>query len=125
MHICKGGDIVCIVATGAGKSALVQGPIAALKVMGKNPIGIVVVPTKGLADNQAQAAQKKNINTLALHQGSVCAAAEEHPGRNLFKEIHAGKWNLVFLSPEMLVSQCFGLLLDDPNFSQKMTRLRT
>lgn len=50
--ICNGGDVICIIATGAGKSALIQGPVLALKAMGKVAVGIVIIPTKGLADDQ-------------------------------------------------------------------------
>ncbi|KAG8770068.1 hypothetical protein FRC12_004540 [Ceratobasidium sp. 428] len=48
---CKGKDVVCIVPTGRGKSALAQGPIAAFQAAGVPTVTISVVPTKGLADN--------------------------------------------------------------------------
>ncbi|EUC54489.1 DEAD/DEAH-box helicase, partial [Rhizoctonia solani AG-3 Rhs1AP] len=120
INICNGGDVICIVATGAGKSALIQGPIVARQAMGEKPVGIVVVPTKGLADDQARAAESKGIKALALHQDSVRAASEAHPRHNLFEEIRTGEWRLVFLSPEMLVSKRFSALLDDADFLQQI-----
>lgn len=54
MALCDGKDAICIVATGAGKSALIQGPILAYEALGDKAIGIAVVPTKGLADDQVR-----------------------------------------------------------------------
>ena len=63
IHILDGEDVLCCMATGAGKSALFSVPIIILREMVLNPqlypalpvralpMGIVVTPTKGLAAN--------------------------------------------------------------------------
>ncbi|KAG9090386.1 hypothetical protein FS749_000597 [Ceratobasidium sp. UAMH 11750] len=112
MAACQGKDAVCIVATGAGKSALIQGPIVAFEAVGQDAVGIVVKPTKGLADDQARAAASKGIKALALHADANRAAAAENPPRNLFSEVANGLWPLVFIGLEMLTSKGFTRLLD-------------
>ncbi|KAG9096964.1 hypothetical protein FS749_007369 [Ceratobasidium sp. UAMH 11750] len=61
MAACQGKDAVCIMATGAGKSALIQGPIVVFKAAGQDAVGIVVEPTKGLADDQVGVHLSLNI----------------------------------------------------------------
>lgn len=52
MSICSGKDAFVVAATGDGKSTLTLGPIIADFAAGQISVGIVVVPTKGLADDQ-------------------------------------------------------------------------
>ncbi|KAJ7106981.1 hypothetical protein C8R44DRAFT_637810, partial [Mycena epipterygia] len=68
--ILDGEDVLCITATGDGKSALLTVPIIVLLEVAKNPgaysqffhqkkpVGIVILPTKGLSANMVR---------LALH----------------------------------------------------------
>lgn len=69
---------------------------------------------------KARAASSKGIKALALHEDSARGAAEAQPARNLFDEVRAGKWELVFLSPEMLMSKRFNQLVDDTNFVKQV-----
>ncbi|KDN44991.1 hypothetical protein RSAG8_05164, partial [Rhizoctonia solani AG-8 WAC10335] len=114
MALCEGRDIVCIVATGAGKSALIQGPAIIYKAAGKKKCGIVIVPTKGLADDQAQEAKKRGIEALALHEDATRAATAKN--ENLFKQIKNGSYELIFLGTEMLTSPKFSRLLELEQF---------
>ncbi|KAG8780868.1 hypothetical protein FRC12_022501 [Ceratobasidium sp. 428] len=122
---CEGKDVVCIIPTGGGKSALTQGPIAAFQAAGVPAVTIAVVPTKGLADDQARAATEKDLKALALHGDANRAAQAAKPPRNLFTEVMNGEWPLVFVGPEMLTSKKFTKILD-PSASDFVTnRLKT
>ncbi|KAJ7075385.1 hypothetical protein B0H15DRAFT_738274, partial [Mycena belliarum] len=63
IHSLDGKDVLCSIATSAGKSALFAAPIIVLQEMSAKPhlypdlpvralpVGIVITPTKGLAAN--------------------------------------------------------------------------
>ncbi|KAG9091512.1 hypothetical protein FS749_016479 [Ceratobasidium sp. UAMH 11750] len=129
MHLCSGKDVFLTVATGGGKSTLIQGPIVADLAAGINSIGLALTPTKCLADDQvrleylkqnnkltfrgyqARSANEKLIPALALHEDTVRDAQNATPPRDLFDEVAKGKWSLVFLGPEMITSPAFERLL--------------
>lgn len=54
MDLCNGQDVFAIIPTGGGKSTLMQGALLADKAAGKHSIGIALVPTKSLADDQVR-----------------------------------------------------------------------
>ncbi|KAG9076717.1 hypothetical protein FRC06_009351 [Ceratobasidium sp. 370] len=115
MQLCDGKDVFLTVATGEGKSTLVHGPIIADLAAGIHSIGVALVPTKCLADDQARSANEKHIPALALHEDTVRDAQNATPPRNLFDEVAEGKWSLVFLGPEMITSPAFKKLLKTKN----------
>ncbi|KEP49080.1 DEAD/DEAH-box helicase [Rhizoctonia solani 123E] len=120
MALCGGKDVFLVIGTGQGKSFLIQAPIIADRKSGNPSIGIVLVPTKALADDQARAAKDKGINALALHEDSRRAAQKETTPRDLFKETAAGHWELIFLSPEMLTTKPFNKLINDSAFIKRL-----
>ncbi|KAF8601733.1 P-loop containing nucleoside triphosphate hydrolase protein, partial [Ceratobasidium sp. AG-I] len=121
MDLCNGKDVFLVVATGEGKSCLIQAPVIADHAAGRLSIGLVLVPTKALADDQARAAKAKKIQGLALHEDSLREARKETPPRDLFTEIKLGKWTLIFLGPEMLTTKPFDDLIHHERF---LSRLR-
>ncbi|KAG8756127.1 hypothetical protein FRC12_010677 [Ceratobasidium sp. 428] len=52
MDLCDGKDVFLVVGTGEGKSCLIQAPVLADAAAGRKSIGVVLVPTKALADDQ-------------------------------------------------------------------------
>ncbi|KAH7325533.1 hypothetical protein B0J17DRAFT_537503, partial [Rhizoctonia solani] len=117
----NGTDGFLTVATGQGKSTLIQGPIVANLAAGIDSIGVTLVPTKCLADDQARSATAKGIRALALHEDTIREARESSPSRDLFEEVARGEWSLIFLGPEMIMSPQFEKLLRRQTF---ITRFR-
>ncbi|KAG9120128.1 hypothetical protein FRC07_004510, partial [Ceratobasidium sp. 392] len=120
MDLCNGKDVFLVVGTGEGKSCLTQAPIIADREAGRHSVGLALVPTKALADDQARAAQRVKIRALPLHEDSVRAAHKQVPPRNLFTEIKLGEWRLVFLGPEMLTTAPFDNPIHDDKFLQQL-----
>ncbi|KAJ6549201.1 hypothetical protein B0H10DRAFT_2128997 [Mycena sp. CBHHK59/15] len=94
--ILDGDDILCCTATGDGKSAAFSVPILALNEYNKNrhlyaanlptrlhPVGIVVTPAKGLANNIVLELQKLGISAFAYCRETLAAA--RRAGVNLGK----------------------------------------
>ncbi|KAG8703172.1 hypothetical protein FRC08_003039 [Ceratobasidium sp. 394] len=94
MHLCSGKDVFLTVATGDGKSTLIQGPIVADLAAGINSIGLALTPTKCLGESQgyqARSANEKLIPALALNEDTVRDAQNATPPRDLFDEVAKGK----------------------------------
>ncbi|KAG8728823.1 hypothetical protein FRC11_010118 [Ceratobasidium sp. 423] len=87
MSLCSGKDGFLTVATGQGESIFIQGPIVADLAAGIDSIGVTLIPTKCLADDQARSASAKGIRALALHKDSLREARESSPSRDLFEEV--------------------------------------
>jgi superfamily II DNA/RNA helicase len=63
-HLYNGTDVFLTTKTGSGKSVLIHAPILARMVSRKPHIGIAVIPTRALMDNQVRIVCK-------LHMGNV------------------------------------------------------
>ncbi|KAJ7453181.1 P-loop containing nucleoside triphosphate hydrolase protein [Mycena latifolia] len=113
IRILDGEDVLCCIATGAGKSALFAVPIIILREMAANPqlypdlpvralpMGIVITPTKGLAANIVLELKKLRVPAFAYCQDTVTEAPKA--GRNLVREIKECKtWNIICVDPEHL-----------------------
>jgi superfamily II DNA/RNA helicase len=71
--ILDGGDVLCITATGDGKSAIFAVPMVVLLEVARNPaaypgfsnqklpVGIVIAPTKGLATNMVRTQSHREL----------------------------------------------------------------
>ncbi|KAG8942771.1 hypothetical protein FRC04_003502 [Tulasnella sp. 424] len=73
----------------------------------KRKKGILCVPTKVLANEQAKVAGKHRIRAIAIHEDSLAAAKCMKPPRNLFQEVVQDKWDLIVVSPEMMQETAF------------------
>ncbi|KAG8706235.1 hypothetical protein FRC11_008397 [Ceratobasidium sp. 423] len=111
MSLCSGKDRFLTVATGQGESTLIQGPIVADLAAGIDSIGVMLIPTECLADDQARSASAKGIQALALQKDLLREARESSPSRDLFEEVAKGEWSLIFIGPEMIMSPAFDKLL--------------
>ncbi|KAF8606592.1 P-loop containing nucleoside triphosphate hydrolase protein [Ceratobasidium sp. AG-I] len=118
MDLCIGRDVFAIIPTGGGKSTLMQGAILADKAAGTSSIGITLVPTKSLADDQAHAANRVGLRAIALHEDSLREANALKPRRDIFQEIEDGRWTNIYLAPEMIMHRRFGQLLLVPQFNE-------
>ena len=63
-HLYNGTDVFLTTKTGSGKSVLIHAPILARMVSCKPHIGIAVIPTRALMDNQVRIVRK-------VHTGNV------------------------------------------------------
>ncbi|KAF5344533.1 hypothetical protein D9758_016475 [Tetrapyrgos nigripes] len=114
-HILDNQDLFAITATGDGKSALFAIPILVHAevannptlypsfsvTMRKKPVGIVITPTKGLANNIVYELQHQfRIPAFAYTQNNVSDASRN--GRNIVKEIIDCKFQIVCVDPEHL-----------------------
>ncbi|KAG9219887.1 hypothetical protein CCMSSC00406_0010059 [Pleurotus cornucopiae] len=98
--VFEGNDVVCVAGTGSGKSGMLHIPLMASKVAEKPTLGMSIAPTKSLCDDQARAANERGLTAVAVHSDSLREASSK--GRDLFKEIFTGKWDLFVLVPELL-----------------------
>ncbi|KAF8598904.1 P-loop containing nucleoside triphosphate hydrolase protein [Ceratobasidium sp. AG-I] len=114
MEMDNGKDVFLIAGTGLGKSTIIYVPLLADIQESKESIGLVIVPTKTLADDQARSANSKGIPSLALHEDTLRVAQDS--GKKLFNEVKTGAYRLVFLGPEMLVSPPFDAVIQSPTF---------
>ncbi|KAJ6449998.1 P-loop containing nucleoside triphosphate hydrolase protein [Mycena sanguinolenta] len=106
--ILDGDDVLCCTATGDGKSAAFSVPLLVLQEYNAHPelyprglrtrvgaVGIVVTPTKGLANNI-----KLGISAFAYCKESLAEARQS--GINITEEIKACTWQVVCVDPEHL-----------------------
>lgn len=100
--ILHGRDALGVMPTGAGKSICYQLPAAML-----NGVTLVISPLISLMKDQVDALNQVGIPTASLN--SSLSAREIN---QLFKEIAAGKYKLVYIAPERLDSDRFMGLLD-------------
>ncbi|KAF8228419.1 hypothetical protein L208DRAFT_1291619 [Tricholoma matsutake] len=127
--ICKAVDgvhVLLILRTGGGKTGLFYGYILLLKELSKlesrkkrgipkNPVLIVIYPTKGLEEEmQEKTFQKLGISALAINEDTL-AHAHTH-NENLWDKAEM-RVSMLLLSPEQLSSRSFDLLLQKPSFS--------
>ncbi|KIP03374.1 hypothetical protein PHLGIDRAFT_77692, partial [Phlebiopsis gigantea 11061_1 CR5-6] len=111
--------------TGGGKTSYFFGPIIIAQYMHKNPVpgfksfpakpvAVVVVPLIELGNNHVREAEQLGLRAIALHAAEIARARRE--GRNLYTEIKACQWPLVFLSPERLTSREIDDIFRDTTF---------
>ncbi|KAF9001635.1 P-loop containing nucleoside triphosphate hydrolase protein [Hymenopellis radicata] len=110
--ILDGTDVLLCTATGDGKSALFTVPILCHQEISQNPqdypkfcvrkqpMGIVVTPTKGLANNIVDTLATHGISALAYDHATISRASTER--RNLMREI--------------MDCNLYRVILDDPGF---------
>jgi ATP-dependent DNA helicase RecQ len=102
-HVLAGGDAVVLMPTGGGKSLCYQ--IPALLRPG---LGVVVSPLIALMQDQVDALRQAGVRAAALNSRQTPgeAAAVE-------REVRAGAFDLLYVSPErLLTARCLDLLGD-------------
>ncbi|TFK71826.1 P-loop containing nucleoside triphosphate hydrolase protein, partial [Pluteus cervinus] len=93
----EGKDVVGCAATGAGKSLSFY--IKALMSLedGEDKMMIMASPLKVLAKQNVQAIKKAGLSAIAV--------SSRNANKKTFKNIEAGKYNVVIMSPEILMSK--------------------
>ncbi len=98
-HVMAGGDALVLMPTGGGKSLCYQIPALALP-----GLAIVISPLIALMDDQVAALRQQGVAAAALH-----SELEDGEGRDIFRAIHDDALDVLYVSPERLIS---GGLLD-------------
>ncbi|KAK6985233.1 P-loop containing nucleoside triphosphate hydrolase protein [Favolaschia claudopus] len=130
--LLNGDDILCCTATGDGKSAAFSVPLLVLNEYNSNPhlyprgldtrigpMGIVVTPTKGLANNIVFELSKLGIHGFAYCRESLADA--RRAGNDLTSLIKSGtKWQVICVDPEHLQDKEWRVISDSPVFRSKL-----
>ncbi|KAJ7182392.1 P-loop containing nucleoside triphosphate hydrolase protein, partial [Mycena crocata] len=131
--ILDGEDVLCVTATGDGKSALFTVPILVLLEVAANPlmyppslvnqnqkkpVGIVISPTKGLSANIIFALAGHGVEGLAYTAETLTEANKS--GRKLGDEIGACKWPIVCIDPEHLTAKQWEKITDSQLFRDNL-----
>ncbi|KAK6985204.1 p-loop containing nucleoside triphosphate hydrolase protein [Favolaschia claudopus] len=130
--LLDGDDILCCTATGDGKSAAFSVPLLVLNEYNSNPhlyprgldtrigpMGIVVTPTKGLANNIVFELSKLGIHGFAYCRESLADA--RRAGNDLTSLIKSGtKWQVICVDPEHLQDKEWRVISDSPVFRSKL-----
>ncbi|KAJ6610162.1 hypothetical protein B0H10DRAFT_1638125, partial [Mycena sp. CBHHK59/15] len=83
-----GRDVVLVLATGLGKTVILHAQVIAAQERQERGIAFLIVPTKELAEQQAEVAKKNGLRALAINEDSVReAVAHNH---DLFAEFSGG-----------------------------------
>ncbi|MEO1003887.1 MAG: DNA helicase RecQ [Cyanobacteria bacterium J06638_7] len=93
-HVIAGGSGLVLMPTGGGKSLCYQVPALCLP-----GLAVVVSPLIALMDDQVQALQQLGVRAAALHSG-----LEAEQGAALWRRLARGEIDLLYASPERLLS---------------------
>ncbi|KAJ7113607.1 P-loop containing nucleoside triphosphate hydrolase protein, partial [Mycena epipterygia] len=124
--ILDGEDVLCVTATGDGKSAIFAVPIIVLLEVAQNPaaypgfvnqkkpVGLVIAPTKGLATNIVYELGELRVPAFACTSDNLAEARKA--GRNIASEIAACCWPIVVIDPEHLTDKDWERITDSQLF---------
>ncbi len=101
--LIAGRDAFVLMPTGGGKSLCYQIP-----ALHRGGVGIVVSPLISLMKDQVDALQANGVAAAGYHSGLDAEAA-----RQVLSRLHAGNLDLLYVSPERLVSNGFLARLDE------------
>ncbi|KAJ6505273.1 P-loop containing nucleoside triphosphate hydrolase protein [Mycena sanguinolenta] len=131
LRILDGQDVLLCTATGDGKSALFMVPILCHVLLSKSvdffpkfrrickdPVGIVITPTKGLARNIVETLAKHDISAIAYDRETIIEAASAH--RNLSEEITSCQYRIICIDPEHLKSSTWRKVFVAPTFQANL-----
>ncbi|TDL28995.1 P-loop containing nucleoside triphosphate hydrolase protein, partial [Rickenella mellea] len=110
--ILEGFDTMCLAGTGYGKSIVFEG----LAAMEKAKVVIVICPLKALERDQVAQARTKRLRAVAINEDTVKT-------RSIWADVMTGKYQLVYISPEMALSRSFEALWDNIKFREKISAI--
>jgi ATP-dependent DNA helicase RecQ len=93
-HVMQGGDALVLMPTGGGKSVCYQIP-----ALCRPGLGLVVSPLIALMDDQVAALRQLGVSAGALH-----SELEPEENMRVFNLLSSGKLDLLYVSPERLLS---------------------
>ncbi|KAJ7278257.1 P-loop containing nucleoside triphosphate hydrolase protein [Mycena rebaudengoi] len=115
MAVNEGKDVFCVVATGMGKTVILQAGALAAHAQGENAIALISVPTKVLVEQQADVATARGLRALAINEDTVRDAA--HEKRDLWAELVRGDdVRVAIMTPQMALGRKMQQLLNSPAF---------
>ncbi|KAJ7245531.1 P-loop containing nucleoside triphosphate hydrolase protein [Mycena rebaudengoi] len=115
MAVNEGKDVFCVVATGMGKTVILQAGALAAHARGENAIALIIVPTKVLVEQQADVATARGLRALAINEDTVRDAA--HEKRDLWAELVRGDdVRVAIMTPQMALGRKMQQLLNSPAF---------
>lgn len=106
--VMTGKDVLAILPTGGGKSLCYQ-----LPALAKEGLTLVVSPLIALMNDQVAALQKKGIAAAAVHSQMPWSQVQSQLNR-----AHHGQLDLLYVSPERLVSERFTLQIGGTNVNR-------
>ena len=101
-HVIAGGDALVLMPTGGGKSLCYQIPAIV-----RDGAGIVVSPLIALMQDQVEALREAGVAATLINSTLTPAVARERE-----RALAAGRFDLVYVSPERLLTEPFLELLD-------------
>ncbi|KAJ7874113.1 P-loop containing nucleoside triphosphate hydrolase protein [Mycena leptocephala] len=115
MEIVRGKDVWCIIATGMGKTVVLQTGAIAADARGECGICLIIVPTKVLVEQQAEVAAARGLRALAINEDTVREAALVK--RDLWLELTRGDdVRVAIMTPQMVQGRRMQELLNSPAF---------
>ncbi|TFY62997.1 hypothetical protein EVJ58_g3507 [Rhodofomes roseus] len=111
--ILNGIDVVCITATGDGKTALIYIPA----MVREDSITVVVEPTNYLESDVAAKLVEKGVSSVVINRDTLGDASRD--GRDLWNEVKACRYRVITLAPETLGSEAFRRVVNDPEFRRR------
>ncbi|KAJ7494343.1 P-loop containing nucleoside triphosphate hydrolase protein [Mycena galericulata] len=115
-RVLDGQDVLVIIATGAGKSALIYIPL----MVRQGTISIVISPTNFLQQDMMASMQKKGISAIAINSDTLTAAALASPPRNLWAEAKTGACRLILIGPETMKTPEYQSFITDENVRTRL-----
>ncbi len=101
-HVVAGGDALVLMPTGGGKSLCYQIP-----AMAREGVGLVVSPLIALMKDQVDALREAGIEAAFVN-----STLPPHQARQIETDMVAGRYDLVYVAPERLVTSSFLEQLD-------------
>ncbi|KAH6913288.1 P-loop containing nucleoside triphosphate hydrolase protein [Coprinopsis sp. MPI-PUGE-AT-0042] len=112
LDLVEGRDVFLAVATGQGKTVVLLAPLVVAMKREEDGIGILIVPTKALAEQQETTATKIGIKAFALTEDTVRDAKIKHI--DLFRQVASLLGiRLAIMSPQMLQGERFNSWLKE------------
>lgn len=96
-HLVAGGDAFVLMPTGGGKSLCYQ-----LPAMVRRGTGIVVSPLISLMKDQVDALRAAGVSAAAYN-----SSLDGDEARDVLRALHAGALDLLYVSPETLMTEAF------------------
>ncbi|KAJ7195397.1 P-loop containing nucleoside triphosphate hydrolase protein [Mycena rebaudengoi] len=112
-----GSDVFVVIATGMGKTVVLQAGAILADARGEKGVAFLIVPTKVLVEQQADVASRRGLRALAINHDTLRKAAIQVPRRDLFKELCSGDdVRMAVMTPKMLFGPEMTALLKTPEF---------
>ncbi|KAJ7230880.1 P-loop containing nucleoside triphosphate hydrolase protein [Mycena rebaudengoi] len=117
-RLLDGQDVLCITATGSGKTALIYVPLLARE----GTIQIVICPTNVLQRDMVQSMEQKGLTCLAINSETLTAADLPSAKRNLWAEAKTGAIRAIFIGPETMKSPEYEDFIANPNVRARLAQ---